>query len=80
MPPSKASLGNPVVIAEVAAEALASAAPDTEQFRRAAGSDGKLLLFLYAFDNGRVRARMFAPLAGITTLTNGRGIAISPPT
>jgi trans-2,3-dihydro-3-hydroxyanthranilate isomerase len=64
--PVEASLGNPVVIAEVAAEALASAAPDTEQFRRAAGSDGKLLLFLYAFDDGRVRARMFAPLAGIT--------------
>jgi trans-2,3-dihydro-3-hydroxyanthranilate isomerase len=64
--PIVASLGNPVVIAEVAAEALAGAAPDTEQFRRAAGSDGKLLLFLYGFDDGRIRARMFAPLAGIT--------------
>jgi trans-2,3-dihydro-3-hydroxyanthranilate isomerase len=64
--PVEASLGNPVVIAEVAAEALAGAAPDIEQFRRAAGSDGKLLLYLYGFDNGRIRARMFAPLAGIT--------------
>jgi trans-2,3-dihydro-3-hydroxyanthranilate isomerase len=63
--PVEASCGTPVVIAEVAAEALASAAPDIEQFRRAAGDEGKLLLYLYAFDNGRVRARMFAPLAGI---------------
>ena len=54
-----------MVIAEVAAAALAGAAPDIEQFRRAAGSDGKLLLYLYGFDAGRVRARMFAPLAGI---------------
>jgi trans-2,3-dihydro-3-hydroxyanthranilate isomerase len=63
--PLEASLGNPVVIAEVAVEALAGAAPDIEQFRRAAGSDGKFLLYLYGFDDGRVRARMFAPLAGI---------------
>jgi trans-2,3-dihydro-3-hydroxyanthranilate isomerase len=63
--PVEASLGNPVVIAEVAVEALAGAAPDIEQFRRAAGSDGKFLLYLYGFDDGRVRARMFAPLAGI---------------
>jgi trans-2,3-dihydro-3-hydroxyanthranilate isomerase len=63
--PVEASCGNPVVIAEVAIEALAGAAPDIEQFRRAAGSDGKFLLYLYGFANGRVRARMFAPLAGI---------------
>jgi trans-2,3-dihydro-3-hydroxyanthranilate isomerase len=65
--PVEASLGNPVVIAEVAAEALAGAAPDIEQFRRAAGGSGKFLLYLYAHDNngGRIRARMFAPLAGI---------------
>jgi PhzF family phenazine biosynthesis protein len=54
-----------VVIAEVAVEALAGAAPDIEQFRRAAGGDGKFLLYLYGFANGRIRARMFAPLAGI---------------
>ncbi len=64
--PVVASCGNPVVIAEVAAEVLAGAAPDTDQFRRAAGSDGKFLLYIYGFDDGRVRARMFAPLAGIT--------------
>jgi trans-2,3-dihydro-3-hydroxyanthranilate isomerase len=64
-PPLEASLGNPMMIAEVAAEALAGAAPDVEQFRRAAGKPGKLLLYLYAHDNGRIRARMFAPLAGV---------------
>jgi trans-2,3-dihydro-3-hydroxyanthranilate isomerase len=63
--PVEASVGNPIVIAEVAVEALAGAAPDIEQFRRAAGGDGKLLLYLYGFADGRVRARMFAPLAGI---------------
>jgi trans-2,3-dihydro-3-hydroxyanthranilate isomerase len=65
--PVEASLGNPVVIAEVAAEALAGAAPDIEQFRPAAGGSGKFLLYLYAHDNngGRIRARIFAPLAGI---------------
>jgi trans-2,3-dihydro-3-hydroxyanthranilate isomerase len=63
--PVEASCGNPVVIAEVAVEALAGAAPDIEQFRRAAGGDGKFLLYLYGFANGRIRARMFAPLAGI---------------
>jgi len=77
--PVEASLGNPAVIAEVAAEALASAAPDIEQFRRAAGSDGKLLLFLYGFDDGHIRARMFAPLAGITEdpATGGAAVALA---
>jgi trans-2,3-dihydro-3-hydroxyanthranilate isomerase len=65
--PVEGSLGTPVVLAEVAAEALAAAAPDMAQFRLAAGGGGKLLLYLYAHDNdnSRVRARMFAPLAGI---------------
>jgi len=65
--PVEASAGNAVLIAEVGAEALAAAAPDMEGFRRAKAElpDSKLLLFLYAHDNGRIRARMFAPLAGI---------------
>ena len=77
--PVEASLGNSAVIAEVAVEALAGAAPDIEQFRRAAGSAGKLLLFLYGFDNGRVRARMFAPLAGIMEdpATGGAAVALA---
>ena len=38
-----------------------------------------LLLFLYAHDNGRIRARMFAPLAGILEdpATGGAAVALA---
>jgi trans-2,3-dihydro-3-hydroxyanthranilate isomerase len=68
--PIEASVGTPIIMAEVAADALARAAPDLGQFRRAQGQwpDVKgILIYLYArqTDAGRLRARMFAPLAGI---------------
>jgi trans-2,3-dihydro-3-hydroxyanthranilate isomerase len=65
--PVEASAGNPVLIAEVELDALSGAAPDLEGFRRAKAElpDSNLLLYLYAHDNGRIRARMFALLAGI---------------
>jgi len=80
--PVEASLGGPVMIAEVALEALASAAPDIEQFRRAKAElpdAAGLLLFLYAHDNGRIKARMFAPLAGIMEdpATGGAAVALA---
>lgn len=68
--PVLASVGNSFVIAEVAADALARAVPDVGQFRRVAGGygaagEGRLPLYLYAREApGRLRARMFAPLAG----------------
>ena len=69
-PPIEASVGTPVIMAQVAADALARAAPDLGQFRRAQAQfpDVKgILIYLYARDAaaGRLRARMFAPLAGI---------------
>jgi trans-2,3-dihydro-3-hydroxyanthranilate isomerase len=73
-PPIWASVGNPYVIVEVTGEALARAAPHVAEFRRAAEARpelrGRLSLHLYARDEGgdgvrgRLRARMFAPLAG----------------
>ncbi|GAA0569738.1 PhzF family phenazine biosynthesis protein [Craurococcus roseus] len=68
--PVWASVGNPFFIAEVTGEALTRAAPDLGAFRRAATErpeqEGRIALHLYARGGGgRVRARMFAPLAGI---------------
>jgi len=68
--PVLASVGNPFVVAEVAGDALGRAAPDLGAFRRASRErpewNGRLSLHLYAREGGsRVRARMFAPLAGI---------------
>lgn len=67
-PPMVASVGNPFVIAEVSGEALARAVPDIGAFRRALSGQpelaGRLALYLYAQDGGRLRARMFAPLSG----------------
>lgn len=68
-----ASVGMPFVIAEVTGvEALARAAPDLAAFRRTVGAidelGGQLNLFLYVRVDGdatRLRARMFAPLAGV---------------
>ncbi|CAM5767558.1 PhzF family phenazine biosynthesis protein [Bosea minatitlanensis] len=66
--PVQASLGVQFVLAQAAPEALAGAAPDLVAFRKLerqhAGLQGRLSLFLYARDGNRIRARMFAPLAG----------------
>ncbi len=67
--PVQASLGNPFVIAEVDAAALSRAAPDIGAFRksvtRESAHKGRLGLYLYAHaGEGRVQARMFAPLGG----------------
>ncbi|WP_449257344.1 PhzF family phenazine biosynthesis protein [Bosea sp. (in: a-proteobacteria)] len=66
--PVQASLGVKFVLAQAAPEALAGAAPDLAAFRKLerqhAELHGRLSLFLYARDGNRIRARMFAPLAG----------------
>jgi trans-2,3-dihydro-3-hydroxyanthranilate isomerase len=65
--PVRASVGMPFVIAEVAREALARAAPDVAAFRRVLAAtpalDGNFPLYLYARDGAEVRARMFDPVA-----------------
>jgi trans-2,3-dihydro-3-hydroxyanthranilate isomerase len=71
--PLVASVGAPFVIAEVAnVQALSAAAPDIAAFRAAAARFPDLAarfpLYLYAWvegDERRIRARMFAPLAGV---------------
>jgi trans-2,3-dihydro-3-hydroxyanthranilate isomerase len=70
--PVLASVGNPFFFAEVAGEALARAAPDLAAFRRASAErperNGRVALHLYAREgdgDGRIRARMFAPLHGV---------------
>ncbi|WP_374570759.1 PhzF family phenazine biosynthesis protein [Phenylobacterium sp.] len=68
--PVVASVGIDFVFAEVAAEALSRATPDVTAFRKTvaatAGLDPqRLSIHLYAHDGaGKLRARMFAPLAG----------------
>jgi trans-2,3-dihydro-3-hydroxyanthranilate isomerase len=67
--PVAASLGNPFVIAEVAAPALSRATPDFASFRLAVEQtpalNGRLGLYVYAHaGEGSVQARMFAPLGG----------------
>jgi trans-2,3-dihydro-3-hydroxyanthranilate isomerase len=71
--PLVASVGTAFVIAEIASvEALSSAAPDVAAFRNAAtrfrDMPTNFPLYLYAWTAGaerRIRARMFAPLAGV---------------
>ena len=71
--PLVASVGTPFVIAELTSpDALARAAPDLAAFRAAAERfpqlAGHVMLHLYAWlpgDERRIRARMFAPLAGV---------------
>jgi trans-2,3-dihydro-3-hydroxyanthranilate isomerase len=62
-----ASCGSPFAIAEVAdADALAAAAPDPAAFHAHLPAERAVGLLLYTRLNpGRLRARMFAPLAGI---------------
>lgn len=67
--PRIASVGLGFAFAEVSAAALAVAAPDTAAFREAAAGyptmPGTFSLHIYARDGDGLRARMFAPLAGI---------------
>ena len=65
--PVEASMGNAFVIAEVHADALSRAQPDTAAFRRAhAARPGlsRLAVLAYARDGSDVRCRMFSPLSG----------------
>jgi trans-2,3-dihydro-3-hydroxyanthranilate isomerase len=66
--PIVASVGNPYVIAEVREDALRHATPLLSAFRDAATRypemKGRFSLHLYARAEARIRARMFAPLAG----------------
>jgi trans-2,3-dihydro-3-hydroxyanthranilate isomerase len=67
-PPRWASTGNWFILAEVSSDGLGRAAPDVAAFRLAAARDsmgGRLAIYLYARDGDSVRARMFAPLAGM---------------
>ena len=68
--PVVASVGTPFTLAEVSADALTRAFPDIGAFRALAASTPDVAmhssLYLFARDDGaRIRARMFAPLAGI---------------
>jgi trans-2,3-dihydro-3-hydroxyanthranilate isomerase len=72
--PIQASVGVRFVLAEVRDEALARAVPDIAAYRRLAAAhaelEGRLSIFFYARDGAKtrdstkIRARMFAPLAG----------------
>ncbi|MBV9829366.1 MAG: PhzF family phenazine biosynthesis protein [Alphaproteobacteria bacterium] len=67
-PPVEASVGVNFVLVEVKGEALGRASPDLAAFRKAAAAQrtagNRLSLHLYARDENRIRARMFAPLSG----------------
>jgi len=66
--PVVASVGVDFVLAEVRGDVLARAVPHPERFRHVVGErpdlKGRFSLLIYAHDAGRIRARMFAPLAG----------------
>ncbi|HET9017983.1 MAG TPA: PhzF family phenazine biosynthesis protein [Acetobacteraceae bacterium] len=68
-PPVVASVGTPFVIAEVTGAALTRAAPDPAAFQamlaRAPALRDQVGLHLYAREGAGLRARMFAPLAGV---------------
>ena len=68
VPTIAADGGNPRLLLEVTAEAMAAAVPDLSAFRRAVAATpslgGKLSLYLYRRDGAGLRARMFAPLSG----------------
>ena len=67
--PVVASVGLGFAIAEITEDALARCAPDTVAFRDAASRyparEGGFSLYVYAREGTTIRARMFAPLAGI---------------
>jgi trans-2,3-dihydro-3-hydroxyanthranilate isomerase len=68
--PVMASVGLGFLVVQVTADALTRASPDLTGFRRAVADvpalGSRLALHLYARDETRLRARMFAPLGGIT--------------
>ena len=68
-PPLLAGVGSTFLIAPVTPEALMRATPDIAAFRARAASDphfaNQRSIYLYAREGDQIRARMFAPLAGI---------------
>ena len=81
-PPVVATVGNPFVLAEVAPAALSRAIPDLAAFRTAIAGlpelQGRMSIYLYVRDgSAKVRARMFAPLAG-TVEDPATGSAATP--
>jgi trans-2,3-dihydro-3-hydroxyanthranilate isomerase len=66
--PILVSTGNTYVVAEVGEAALRRALPNVQAFRAASEArpelKGRLSLHLYTHEGARLRARMFAPLAG----------------
>ncbi|MDB5371651.1 MAG: phenazine biosynthesis, PhzF family protein [Belnapia sp.] len=68
LPTIAADGGNPRLLLEVTAAAMAAATPDLAGFRRAVAAlpelGGKLSLYLYRQDGEGLRARMFSPLSG----------------
>jgi trans-2,3-dihydro-3-hydroxyanthranilate isomerase len=68
VPTLAADGGNPRVLVEVTAEALAAARPELGAFRRTVEAHpelgGKLSLYLYRREGEGLRARMFSPLTG----------------
>ncbi|WP_404335509.1 PhzF family phenazine biosynthesis protein [Sphingomonas sp. MMS12-HWE2-04] len=64
--PLAASMGVQFVLAEIAGDALPHCVPDIAAFRAtiAPEMDGRFSLLAYVREEGGVRARMFAPLAG----------------
>ena len=67
-PPIVASNGNPYLIAELTAAALARCSPDRAAFAKALadypGFGNRFSVHVYCRDGQTLRARMFAPLAG----------------
>ena len=66
--PMVATVGNTFVLAETTAAGLTRAVPDIAAFRAAVKAvpelQGRLSLYLYVRDGKKIRARMFAPVAG----------------
>jgi trans-2,3-dihydro-3-hydroxyanthranilate isomerase len=79
--PVVASVGIPFVLAETTAAALTRAVPDLAAFRALVNETpalkGRLSLYLYVRDGAKVRARMFAPVAG-TVEDAATGSAATP--
>jgi trans-2,3-dihydro-3-hydroxyanthranilate isomerase len=80
--PVEASVGNPFLLVEVTAQALAGATPSHAAFQHAVRDwgdmgGGRLSIYLYAHDGNHVRTRMFSPLSG-TVEDAATGSAATP--